>query len=171
MKKIYATLVAAAVLTAWIPALVLADPVTDEERNKDEFIQILENVSNDTQILENPSSDTPDVASDDGRLEYVKVRGIWGHAGDNESDGYFGGKITRRERVAVFKGVYNETGNKNRTQIIGIMKRGYFNGKIVTEDGQYRITGLYKVENNLLKLRWTTAHANGWAVARIILPG
>ena len=37
------------------------------------------------------------------------------------------------------------------------MRHGYFNGKIILEDGgRYPVTGLYKVdrEDQLFKLRW-----------------
>lgn len=101
----------------------------------------------------------------------TKIRGIWGFTGDNESDGYFAGQLIKKPRVVVFRGVYNLTGNDSYGKVIGIMKRGYFNGRLVTPDGEkYRIVGLYKIdrENGILKLRWMTAHRTGWAIGRII---
>ena len=82
-------------------------------------------------------------------------------------------RITQRNRVGVFNRLYNMTGNESKTRIVGIMRHGYFNGKIITEDGgKCPGTGLYKInrENQVFKLRWMTPHGTGWAVARIILP-
>ena len=82
-------------------------------------------------------------------------------------------RITLRNRVGVFNRLYNMTGNESKTRIVGIMRHGYFNGKIITDDGdKCPVTGLYKInrENQLFKLRWMTPHGTGWAVARIILP-
>ena len=109
-----------------------------------------------------PSSEAPE-------KKFAKIRGIWGFAGDNESDGYFGGRLIKNRRVLVFRGVYNKTGNESYGKIIGIMKRGYFNGRLVTPDGEKcKITGLYKIdrENKTLKMRWMTPHQMGWALAR-----
>ena len=52
------------------------------------------------------------------------------------------------------------------------MKKGYFNGKIFSYDGETKITGLYKIdrENQLLKLQWMIPFQGGWAVGRISLP-
>ena len=103
--------------------------------------------------------------------KYVKLRGIWGFTGDNESDGYFGGQLSRRGRFTVFKGLYNKTDNESYGKVFGIMKRGYFNGRVVTPDGKScKITGLYKInrENKTFKMRWMTPHSTGWAIAKII---
>jgi hypothetical protein len=113
-----------------------------------------------------PTADVP-------KKNFAKVRGIWGFAGDNESDGYFGGQLIKNRRVVIFRGVYNTTDNESYGKVVGIMKRGYFNGRLVTPDGEKcRITGLYKIdkENKTLKLRWMTPQKMGWAVAKIILP-
>lgn len=162
----------AGMLLATVPFLVMADTV-------DEYPVVgvdPDAVAIDEEIFQQMDESLLDAddeaAATDCPPDYVKIRGIWGHSGDNESDGYFGGRITRRERVGVFKGVYNTTGSDNRTQFVFLMKKGYLNGKIITDEGEYSITGLYKVdkEKNLLKLRWMTAHAEGWAVARILMP-
>lgn len=111
--------------------------------------------------------------SDAPEKKSAKIRGIWGFAGDNESDGYFGGQLIKNRRVVVFRGVYNQTGNESYGKVVGIMKRGYFNGRLVTPTGEKcRIVGLYKIdrENKILKLRWMTPHRTGWAVAKIITP-
>ena len=123
------------------------------------------------QLDEKQLYDTDEPPENDPQKKVV-LRGIWGHSGYNESDGYFGAEITRRNRVGVFKGLYNTTGNESKTRILGIMRHGYFNGKIITEDGgKCPITCLYRInrENQLFKLRWMTPHGNGWAVARIII--
>jgi len=167
MKKIYGILVAAGILLAMIPVSAMAYSDT-------EFVPYaMEQENTYVEQLDEQQVYTADEPPDDGPQKKVVLRGIWGHAGDNESDGYFGARITRRNRVGVFNGLYNTTGNESKTRIVGIMRHGYFNGKIITEDGgKCPVTGLYKInrENQLFKLRWMTPHGTGWAVARIILP-
>ena len=167
MKKIYGILVAAGILLAMIPVSAMAYSDT-------EFVPYATAQENTyVEQLDEQQLYAADEPLDDGPQEKVVLRGIWGHAGDNESDGYFGARITRRNRVGVFNGLYNTTGNESKTRIVGMMRHGYFNGKIITEDsGKCPVTGLYKIsrENQLFKLRWMTPHGTGWAVARIILP-
>jgi hypothetical protein len=102
----------------------------------------------------------------------VKFRGIWGYEGSNETCGYLGGVLVKRERVVVLKGLWNTTDNMTKGNIVGILKRGYFNGKIITQNQtKCRIVGLYRydAENNLLHLRWMTAQQTGWIHCRIIV--
>lgn len=102
----------------------------------------------------------------------LKFRGIWGFAGDNESDGYFGGRIIKHKRALVLKGVYNKTGSEEYGKVFGIMRKGYFNGKVISPEGEKcHITGLYKFDrqNNTFRMKWMTPHANGWAGAKIIV--
>lgn len=168
MKKIYGILAAAGILLAMIPVSAATYPGNDFGQD----IVVQEKEGFQQQIRQQPR--TPMGASTaDASQKYVKVRGIWGYAGDNESDGYFGGRITRKGRFGVFRGLYNVTGNESKGKIVGIMKRGYFNGRLTTPNGsKCHITGLYKIdkENHLLKLRWMTPHKSGWAVARITVP-
>ena len=102
----------------------------------------------------------------------VKYRGTWGYEGSNETCGYLGGVLIKRERVVVLKGLWNTTDNLTKGNIVGILKRGYFNGKIITQNQtECRIVGLYRynAENNLLHLRWMTAQQTGWAHCRILV--
>ncbi|HEC89544.1 MAG: hypothetical protein DRN12_04505 [Thermoplasmata archaeon] len=110
-----------------------------------------------------PENDTPP--------DSVKIIGAWGYMDDRTPDGYFGGKIIRKGRFAVFRGVFNETDSDNRTPFICIMKKGYLIGKVTTDDGIYRVVGLYRIdrEKHLLKFKWMTAKLDGWAVGRIRL--
>ncbi len=167
MKKIYGILVAAGILLAMIPVSAMAYSDT-------EFVPYaMAQENTHVEQLDKQQLYAADEPPDDGPQKKVVLRGIWGHAGDNESDGYFGARITRRNRVGVFNGLYNTTGNESKTRIVGIMRHGYFNGKIITEDGdKCPVTGLYKInrENQVFKLRWMTPRGTGWAVARIILP-
>ena len=104
--------------------------------------------------------------------KYVTLRGIWGHAGDNESDGYFAARISKKSRRGMFRGVYNTTDNETKGKIFGVMRNGYFHGKIITPEGnKYRITGLYNInrENKTFKMRWMTPGGSGWAVAKIAM--
>jgi hypothetical protein len=136
MNEIYGILVAAGILLAMIPVSAMAYSDTDfvpyAMAQENTYVE-----QRDEQQLY--AADGP---PDDSSQKKVDLRGIWGHAGDNESDGYFGARITRRNRVGVFNGLYNTTGNESKTRIVGIMRHGYFN----------------------------TPHGTGWAVARIILP-
>jgi len=168
MKKMYGVLIVVGTLLAMVPVTAMTDSVT--EYDLDYMMQ--ENAK--LQLKNRQQMRTVGGGpTDDAHQKKIGLRGIWGHAGDNESDGYFGARITRRNRVGVFNGLYNATDNESKTRIVGIMRHGYFNGKIITEDGgKCPVTGLYKInkENQLFKLRWMTSHGNGWAVARIILP-
>ena len=75
--------------------------------------------------------------------------------------------------VGVLKGVWNTTENDSsmKGRIVGVLKCGFFNGKLVTEDGVTRITGLYRInkENQVLNMKWMTANKVGWAHLRIKL--
>ena len=100
-----------------------------------------------------------------------KFRGIWGYADDNETQGYVGGFIGRRGRFGYINGAWNTTDDDKQGRVFGILKKGFFNGKIVTENGTNRITGLYRIdkEKQVLHLRWMTAYKVGWAHCRINL--
>ena len=137
MKKIYGILVAAGILLAMIPVSAMAYSDTD-------FVPYATAQENTyVEQLDEQQLYVADVPPDDSSQKKVILRGIWGHAGDNESDGYFGARITRRNRAGVFNGLYNTTGNESKTQIVGIMRHGYFNGKIIAEDGgECPVTGL-----------------------------
>jgi hypothetical protein len=52
------------------------------------------------------------------------------------------------------------------------MKNGYFNGKIIRDEGEQKITGLYSIdrENKVFKLQWMVSGNVGWAVGRVIIP-
>jgi len=102
----------------------------------------------------------------------VKFRGIWGYEGFNETSGYLSGVLVKRERVVVLKGLWNTTDNMTKGNIVGILKKGYFNGRIITQNQtKYRIVGLYRynAENNLLHLCWMTVQQTGWAHCRILV--
>lgn len=165
MKKIYGILAATLLLLTMVPIAVTAEPnVVSKEVMKQE---------KPAYEYQYKLYDLGAGPSDDESSVKIKVRGLWGHAGDNESDGYFGGYLTRRGRFGVFKGLFNLTGNESKTRIFGIMRHGYFNGKIINDDGsKYHVVGLYKVdkEDQLLKLRWMTRLGNGWGVGKIIIP-
>jgi hypothetical protein len=100
-----------------------------------------------------------------------RFRGVWGFAGDNESDGYVTGVIIKGRRVARLYGVWEETNDSQRRgKIFGILKRGYFNGKVIVENGTtHRIVGIYKIdrEHRLLKMRWMMPRCSGWAILKL----
>lgn len=186
MKKIYIFAVVG-ILLGLIPAMAAADSIyeVDEEEAIWEDASEEQDYKQKTLKAENGNTHRVEIKEkarlrlwgdppiqDECQKKYVKIRGIWGLSGDNESDGYFGGRIVRRGRFAVLKGLYNKTDNESFGKVFGIMKKGYFNGRVVNPEGEScKITGLYHVdkENEILKMRWMTPRLNGWAVGKIIL--
>ena len=164
MKKMYLIMFLVASVALLAPTLVFATESNPEADDEDEISSVI-----DEQTAY--SLDTVDDTFDCSQ-GYLKIRGKWGQGKEKDADGFFGGRITRKGRVYVFKGVYNKTGEDERTRIVGFMKKGYFNGKIITDEGEHKITGLYTIdkENKLLKLQWMIPGHAGWAVGRISVP-
>jgi len=159
MKKRYLGMVFVAILALVIPTLVIATELkADEKQNNDAFFS--EDEEENDQVMENLSVNTG---------KGLKVIGRWSHGKDEDSDGYFAARITQRGRVGLLKGVYNLTGEEEKTRIVGIMKKGYFNGRIITDDGEVKLIGFYRVdkEQHLLKMQWMTPGHAGWAVGRL----
>jgi len=101
----------------------------------------------------------------------IKFRGIWGYDGSNETQGYVGGFVTKREKSVVLKGRWNTSDNTTKEKLVVILRNGYFHGRIIIgNETAYRIVGLYRYdqENHLLHLRWMTAQKTGWAHCRIV---
>jgi len=185
MKKIYVFAIAG-ILLAMIPALATAEPIIEEdeavwEEADEEQIYEQEIIKEENKLSENVSiknkaklrlwGKAP--TNEECPKKYIKVRGVWGLSGDNESDGYFGARIVRRGRFAVFKGLYNKSGNESYGKVFGIMKKGYFNGRVVNPAGEScKIICLYHIdkENELLKMRWMTPLGSGWAVGKLSHP-
>jgi len=167
MKKICGILIAAGVLLAMVPIATMAYPSveSDQDAIAQDQVALQQNNGVKSQLSDEQQID---INTSSG---YVKIHGIWGYAGDNVSDGHFGGRIKKVKNVVHFIGMWNTTCNASKEKIVGVLNRGYFNGNVITPDGsKYRITGLYKVdkEKHLLKLRWMTAGKSGWAVGKII---
>jgi hypothetical protein len=166
MKKTYGILAATLLIMGMVPIAVTAEPTADVSNEVMKQEKPTNKYQYKNQLYDQVVGPTQDETS-----VKIKVRGIWGDSGDNESDGYFGGYLKRRGRLGVFKGLYNLTGNETKTKIFGVMRHGYFNGRIITVDGnKCHIVGLYKIDkdNQLLKLRWMTPFGNGWGVGKII---
>jgi hypothetical protein len=180
MKKIIGILVVAGFLLAMMPMTALAD--SEIELDEDSAIDTKAgykksykqkyNLLNGEQIERKKSDTSYESKSTIQTKRVVKVRGVWGIAGDNESDGFFGGRLIRRGRFIVFKGLYNKTDNETMGKVVGIMKKGYFNGVVITP-GEYKckITGLYDInkEDRTFKMKWLTPHNSGWARAKIVI--
>lgn len=160
MKKIYLGLVIAALIGLIVPPLVFAAEIDADDGRRDPI---------EDEFTSNIDDEDENVDQQSSNQQCVRIVGKWGHGKDEEADGFFAAKITRKQRVAVFTGMYNSSGEDDRNQIVGIMKKGYFNGKIITDQQEYKITGLYKIdkENKLLKMQWMTPGHAGWAVARL----
>ena len=180
MKKIYMHLLMVAACAALIPTLVLAEEKFEEKNAVEPYATTLmyDASSEDDEIERylNENEEAAVVTSENPDHRYLKLRGKWGIGKDKEFDGYFGGRITLRitesgYRVGIFQGAYNKTGDDQKYSIAGIMKKGYFNGKITTSGGTYKITALYMIdsERHLLKMQWMIPRQVGWAVARIQL--
>jgi len=181
MKKIIGTLVAAGLLLALMPMTALADSelVIDEDsaidmdasykkRYKQKYgllnVEEIERKKSDIGYESKPNIQTKRI---------FKLRGVWGLADDNESDGFFGGQLKRHGRFIIFRGQYNKTDNESMGKVFGIMKKGYFNGIVITSNEyKCKITGLYDInkENGTLKMKWLTPHYSGWARAKIVIP-
>jgi hypothetical protein len=184
MRKIYVFAVAG-ILLGLIPAMAAADPIDEDDAVWEEADEEQE-YEQDTLNAEDKTIESASIKSkaklrlwgkapinEECPKRYAKIRGIWGVSGDNESDGYFGGRIVRHGRFAVLKSLYNKSDNESFGKVFGIMKKGYFNGRVVNPNGQScKIVGLYHVdkENETLKMRWMTPLGSGWAVGKIILP-
>ncbi len=161
MKKRYLGMLFVALLALVIPTLVIAsEPEEDKKQNNDAFFPESDEEKENDQVIES-------LSENDGKG--LRVIGKWGHGKDEDPDGYFAARITQRGRVGLLKGVYNLTGEEEKTRIIGIMKKGYFNGRIITDDGEVKLTGFYRVdkEQHLLKMQWMTPGHAGWAVGRL----
>ena len=172
MKKIYMLLLLVAAFAVMISTLVLAEEIIEENNVTDFYDEYSEEYKIESPLNEN--LEVAAVSSDIHDQRCLKVRGKWGFGKDPDFDGYFGGRITIRitksgHRVGIFKGLYNKTDDDEQYAIVGIMKKGYFNGKITTTDGECKFTALYTVdrENHLLKMQWMIPRQAGWAMARI----
>jgi hypothetical protein len=188
MKKIYEILAVACILTIILPVTAIAeasdsDVDVDSEENELE-IESTEALNEKDPVMVYDSSNCVSYKAGKIKDKYqsprhkdlskrsVIFKGIWGFSGDNESDGYFGGKIVCGNRVRILKGFYNKTDNETKGRVIGILKNGFFNGKIIGPDGvKYSIVGLFRVnkEDKTLKMKWMTPYNSGWAAARLDL--
>jgi len=179
MKKIYMNVLFVAAIAALIPTLVMADTMIEKERYNSNLsslsaLSFSEENSLDSLFAVDDQTDKAPLSYSD--QPYVIVKGKWGNGTDPDFDGYFDGRITFRmtqvgNRIGIFRGLYNKTGEDEKYSLIGIMKKGYFIGKITTSAAQYKLTGLYYIdqENQLLKMQWMIPRNSGWAIARIQL--
>ena len=82
MKKMYGLLVAAGMLLVMIPVTVAADPVAgyslDNMLEENAEFQLEKRQQLITKM---------GISSDGSQIKNIGLYGIWGHAGDNESDG------------------------------------------------------------------------------------
>ena len=151
-KHLWVSLLITAVIM--IPtALVLAEPLLEDENFSEELPRSI------------------DAASTDSSIGGLKIRGVWGYSGDKDPDGYLVGKVTKRGKQVIFQGVFNQSGKETRFHIVGLLKKGFLNGKITVGEKTIKITGLYRInkEKHLLRLRWLTPHNSGWAVGKIFI--
>jgi hypothetical protein len=177
MKKTYMIVLFVASITAMIPTLVMADTLIVKERYNSNLstlsaLSFSEENSLDSMFAIDDHTDKAPLSYSD--QPYVIVRGKWGNGSDPDFDGYFDGRITFRmtqvgNRIGIFRGLYNKTSEDEKYSLVGIMKKGYFIGKITTSDAQYKFTGLYYIdqENQLLKMQWMIPRNAGWAIAQI----
>jgi hypothetical protein len=174
MKKRYGILIMAGLLLAVLSPIALGDPgengaEVSKDLENNQMMQASEDPNNDYSYGRGNGDTIAFGACSEKRLV---LRGIWGFQGDNSSDGYLGGHLIRYPRFMVFKGLYNTSNNVEKTRLVGMLRNGYFNGRILVNNNTIcPITGFFRIdrEQRLVKLRWMTPHQTGWAVANISL--
>jgi hypothetical protein len=172
-KKIWTTAIIAGILLLGMIPAVNAGELSTKESGVFDSIQCNEYQYQLSDAITDASDPSPslglqsDVAP--GALR-ARFRGIWGDLDDNETKGYTRGIIGKRGRAGFLRGVYNTTdGNGSFGRVYGILKYGYFNGKVITPNGnKIPITGFYRVnrEKHVLHLQWMTPNRVGWAHLR-----
>ena len=190
MKKIVGMLIVIGVVFCLLPATMMASPVEIVDDESTEYLEadaveykakektqydVAPSVVKTSQRVRNRYSyrnDNSDEAPQSGiaNKKNVTFRGIWGLTDNNETNGYFAGRLIRRGRVGIMKGIYNTIDSEEKGKFIGIMKKGYFNGRIINPEGNIsKITGFYHIdtEEGKLKLRWMTPNKTGWAIANL----
>jgi len=170
-KKIWTTaIIAGILLLGMIPEVNAGESSTKESGVFDsvqcnEYQYQLDDVLGVASDSSQPFEPDADVAPITGLR--ARFRGIWGDLDDNETKGYTRGVLGRRGRAGFLKGVYNTTdGNGSFGRVYGVLKHGYFNGKVITPKGnKVPITGFYRVnrEKHVLHLQWMTPNRVGWA--------
>ena len=107
-----------------------------------------------------------------GEYPTARFKGIWGYQDDNETQGYVGGVLSKRPYVGFLQGLWNTTDNSSAGLVIGILRKGFFNGYVTTRTGDITgIVGLYRVdlEEKTLTMRWMTAQKVGWAYCTLLI--
>ena len=96
----------------------------------------------------------------------VGFKGIWREDGEK---GKFKGIIIHKGKINIMKGVWESINGTGK--IVGIMKRGYFIGRICEDGNKEPIVGLYKVnrDKKVIKMKWMTPTREGIAIAKIML--
>ena len=100
----------------------------------------------------------------------LKATGIWGYRESNVTSGYVNGEITKGRYARIFKGIWKTIDNSSVGKVVGIMKRGYFNGHIIKKnESKIPITGIYRInrENRTITMTWLTPTNIGWIVVRL----
>ncbi|MFH1013034.1 MAG: hypothetical protein V1769_00800 [Thermoplasmatota archaeon] len=166
MKKSYMVGLVVAAVALLAPTLVFAIESNGIDEQDYEIMDLI-NEETDPTLGTISLNESPDDTS-----RYLSIRGKWGQGKDQDADGFFGGRLTRNGRVVVFNGMFNKTNDEGKNRIVCIMKNGYFNGKIISDEGEQKITGLYSIdrENKVFKLQWMVSGNVGWAVGRVIIP-
>lgn len=164
MKRIWTTAIIIGMLLMSMGTVVSAsaNPTTGTFYN-------YEKQSDEAEALYGSGED--DLALSSKNAKKARFAGIWGYSGENETKGYVGGFLARKGRVGVLKGLWNTTDNTTKGRVAGILKKGFFVGKITTNGSGQRIVGLYRVdqEKKVLHVKWMTAQIVGWAHCRIKL--
>jgi len=163
------------IVSAYMPAESISDyelsdtVLYEDAKDISEPVQQRNRIQNQKRIQDSYDES----AIQQSKRKYVTLRGMWGFEGEEETSGYAGGVVYRKGRVGVFRGLWNKTGDDENGRIVGIIKHGYFNGRVITPEGNAsHIIGLYSInkEEQILKMRWMTPGANGWAGFSITNP-
>ena len=174
MKKQYEILIVAGLLIAILSPTTIGAP--EEDLGEDVLnLETEQDVQTGEDLGADSGNDQDDgygISAGDCPQKRLVFHGIWGFQDDNSSDGSVAGRLIKRWRFMVFYGFCNSTGTQERARLVGIIRNGYFNGKIFRDnDTTWPITGLLTInrEQRLVKLRWMTPYQTGWAVAKMSL--
>jgi hypothetical protein len=162
MKKIWAIAIIIGMLVMSLNSIVSAESEIEKNSvDENEQLKKIVEVSKEKSKEQMPSLSN--------KLKKAKFVGVWGYLDDNETDGYVGGILGRKGRFGILKGVWNTTDNLSKGKIVGILKKGFFAGKVSYNGSSQRIAGLYKAdyENLVFKIKWMTANKMGWAICQI----
>ena len=162
MKKIWTTIIVIGMLVMGLSSVVSADSEIDDSSDDENEESIEEKSVSYGKIKRKKPSNLEGVLK-------AKFIGKWGLLGENGTSGYVAGLLSKKGRFGILKGIWNTTDNSSKGKVAGILRKGFFAGKVSYNGSAQRIVALYKVdkENYTFQMKWMTARQVGWAHCRI----